>query len=298
MPSPGNRPSPSSPTSFLSLCLVSRLLGVWLTITRAKGSKEIEGLEESEVFDWTYSTTYPGSSSPTLSFRPAPASHPGLPKALLGDLQMPILKYKSVRLFEDELGDHGSVSLEVQARQTEKYTFVRSAFLLRIDGVLFRSFYVRLFLSHDRPSEVIRECTGRQAAWGDVLALLGSDPVHWTDWGQVDRALAQLDSTPHSIHKQSPRTVSHAAAAFPPERPAADAGEGQNILPPLVRVRPRKTPAAQSVMSQADVSMHPPASGERDGLKGSVTSEVGGPKKGALPPWQGLGTRLEIADLF
>ena len=71
-------------------------------------------------FDWTYTTTHPGSvatastSAPPPAFEPAPPGHPGIPLHLLARQDIPVTFFEEVSLFEDELGDNGIAEVNVR----------------------------------------------------------------------------------------------------------------------------------------------------------------------------------------
>ena len=58
----------------------------------------------------------------------------------------PILFYKHVPLYEDELADNGISMLDVKIRVMNASIFVLSRFFMRIDNVLFRIRDTRLFI--------------------------------------------------------------------------------------------------------------------------------------------------------
>lgn len=80
-------------------------------------------------YDWTYTTTHPGTTSISGTpprpvpqppvFVPAPSDHPGIPLHLLARQDIPILFYDEIPLFEDELGDNGIAELVVRVVSSE-----------------------------------------------------------------------------------------------------------------------------------------------------------------------------------
>ncbi|KPV78502.1 uncharacterized protein RHOBADRAFT_721, partial [Rhodotorula graminis WP1] len=154
----------------------------WSRGQAASGSTN--DLTVQKPFDWTYTTLHRGSitsppsrSSTTSSsalqpvWLPAPPSHPGIPLALLARTDIPILFFDEVPLFEDELGDNGIADVTVRVRVNHQSLFVLSRFALRIDGVLFRQFDVRLYHAFGS-DELVREVKGREAPYSAVRARL------------------------------------------------------------------------------------------------------------------------------
>lgn len=144
-----------------------------------KGLSSESKVEVQKPYDWTYSTCYPGAfvSSTTgqdLTFELAPPHHQGIPLHLLARQDIPILFFDEIPLFEDELGDNGIAELVVRVRVNSSSVFVLSRFFLRVDGVLFRIFDVRLFHAFNS-NEIIKETKGRQASYLSVKAKLPAD---------------------------------------------------------------------------------------------------------------------------
>ena len=84
------------------------------TNTVAGGDGPDYEIETVKNFDWTYSSTYPGTSSQAMHFKQASDKHPGIPLAKLARQDEPILFYDDVVLFEDELHDNGIANLSVK----------------------------------------------------------------------------------------------------------------------------------------------------------------------------------------
>ena len=84
------------------------------TTSSANGEGEYE-IETVKNFDWTYSSTYPGTTTEgSMLFKEADVRHPGIPLAKLARQDEPILFYDDVVLFEDELHDNGIANLSVK----------------------------------------------------------------------------------------------------------------------------------------------------------------------------------------
>ncbi|GEM06320.1 signal transduction-related protein [Rhodotorula toruloides] len=136
-------------------------------------------LKVQKPFDWTYTTLHRGNTyraSPLAApeyagWQSAPPTHPGIPLPLLARMDIPILFFDEIPLFEDELGDNGIADVTVRVRVNDSSFFILSRFSLRIDGVLFRYFDVRVFHRFGT-DEIIREVRGREAPYDVVKARL------------------------------------------------------------------------------------------------------------------------------
>lgn len=133
-------------------------------------------------YDWTYSTTWPGSMGDTstqqlLPTQTAPVLAAGLqplspaspakgdwftpgtdpardriPVERLGPSSgEPILYYDDIVLYEDELADNGSSIVNVKVRVMPSGFLVLQRFFLRVDDVLFRVFDTRLYCQFEQP---------------------------------------------------------------------------------------------------------------------------------------------------
>lgn len=88
---------------------------------RSQSSGSSSDLKVLNPFDWTYTTTHPGSvgttpssSTPPPAFEPAPEGHPGIPISLLARHDIPVTFFEEIPLFEDELGDNGIAEVNVR----------------------------------------------------------------------------------------------------------------------------------------------------------------------------------------
>ncbi len=169
----------------------------------ASNSKEVQGtatpgssashfggnatdITAAKDYDWTYSTTWPGSTgdiapqpllptqvTPTLAAGLKPLSQsvatkedgggwwtPGtdpardrIPVERLGPSSgEPILFYDDIVLFEDELADNGSSIVNVKVRVMPSGFLVLQRFFLRVDDVVFRVFDTRLYCQFEPAS--------------------------------------------------------------------------------------------------------------------------------------------------
>ena len=175
-------------------------------LSSSPSASSSQPLSMTKSFDWTYSTTWPGmpgesntvnvhaSTVPTTTAWDT-AFHFGtdpvrdrIPIERLGPSSgEPILFYDDIVLFEDELADNGTSTLNVKVRVMPSGWLVLQRFFLRVDNVLFRVFDTRMYVSFDsqdaerdeKTSEllprVIRECRGMEAPYDAVLKRL---PIH------------------------------------------------------------------------------------------------------------------------
>lgn len=277
---------------------------------------------------------------------PAPPSHPGIPIALLARTDIPILFFDEVPLFEDELGDNGIADVTVRVvrlslllsllllslsfplgspkhaqhlelprltptlahlqRVNHLSLFVLSRFALRIDGVLFRQFDVRLFHAFGS-DELVREVKGREAPYGAVRArLTGSGPgggssaaVGAVGQQQQQRAPAPTRSPSSLVALRTPYATSAAPAGRTASSPlgagaAAGAGAGSSAadspaagaadLTPLTDINWVARVLDELALEEGLGGMSVRAGGEGRAARGG----------GGEARWEGLGTRLEV----
>jgi len=158
----------------------------------------------TKLYDWTYTTTYPGhfdqndsdpaSTSPL--WKPADPDNPSnmIPLAELSR-QDPILFYAEVPLFEDELHDNGASSLIVRIRVMPTSLFILLRFTLRVDNVLFRTQDTRLYHSFaSNPPLMVRDISGWEAPYEHVQRHLPrrDDMTPLTDPNFIAKILSDL----------------------------------------------------------------------------------------------------------
>ncbi|BGP12713.1 hypothetical protein JCM10213_008851 [Rhodosporidiobolus nylandii] len=252
-------------------------------------------LTVQKPYDWTYTTLHSGSfslpsspssaaSSPSASqpappFSPAPPGHPGIPLAQLARTDIPILFFDEVPLFEDELGDNGIADATVRVRVNSTSVFVLSRFSLRIDGVLFRHFDVRLFHSFGS-SEILREVKGREATYDAVRdRMLGPrrSPALSTPTAAPTRTGSPLVSLPNRYPYAAARSpfgypaLASGTASPQAAAPAEDLGQLNDIN--------RVAGVLEQLALEAGMGGVPLDTSEQRGNGGQ---------------WEGLGTRLEV----
>lgn len=110
--------------------------------------------------DWTYTTTYWGSVSPCNcenSSSGMECREDFLPWDLLKSTSEPVLFFKEVHLWEDELSDNGFSRMSAKVRVMNSFFYVLIKFEMRLDGVVdSRSLETRIFHRFGS-NEVLRE---------------------------------------------------------------------------------------------------------------------------------------------
>ncbi|KAH9943208.1 type 2A phosphatase activator TIP41 [Epithele typhae] len=154
----------------------------------------------TKVFDWTYTSLYPGharlSSSKTIVWNPAERNNPKhtIPMAEL-TRHDPILFYAEIPLYEDELHDNGAAHLIVRIRVMPTCIFILQRFTLRVDGVLFRAYDTRIYHSFSSsPPLVVRETSGWEAPYERVKVRLPTrdDLTPLTDPMWISKILSEI----------------------------------------------------------------------------------------------------------
>jgi len=125
------------------------------------------GQETIQPFDWTFTTDYKGTLPDTCTISPTEEKI-DIVKLSQPD---PILFYDEIILFEDELADNGTSTINVKIRVMPTCLFILSRFFLRVDGVLFKMFDTRIFLQFHQ-NYFIREFQKRELPYQNVLDQL------------------------------------------------------------------------------------------------------------------------------
>ncbi|GAA5887718.1 hypothetical protein JCM6882_001507 [Rhodosporidiobolus microsporus] len=285
-------------------------------------------------YDWTYTTLHRGSytlspasspSSPSTSsssfsstqappFTPAPPSHRGIPLAQLARTDIPILFFDEVPLFEDELGDNGIADCTVRVRVNHLSLYALARFFLRIDGVLFRLFEVRVFHAFGS-GEVVREVKGREADYEVVRARLrgASGGAAAGAGGKASPSTGRTAPPPSKQRATSP------LVALPNRSGFASSSSPMSPRSPAPSPSPSLAPTARTPSPSASLAGKPVAAAGEDlsqlndlnwvaqqleqvaleaqvaGLE--VDSGNGGEGDGeeeGEERWEGLGVRLEV----
>lgn len=130
-----------------------------------KASRHSSGFTESYVhpFDWTYSTDYPGTLSGDWVVKKT-------------DLQIdyerlkqrePILFFKEIILYEDELHDNGIAKCSVKIRVMSFGFFILCRYFLRVDDLIVRIKDTRLYHEFQN-NYILRESNTKQANLKDL----------------------------------------------------------------------------------------------------------------------------------
>jgi type 2A phosphatase activator TIP41 len=134
--------------------------------------------------DWTFATRYggtvglEGSAGGVAQFI---SSNPELiDYTLLRRMDIPILFFEDVILFEDELDDNGIASYRVRVRVMPGLLFVLARYFLRVDDVLVRVYDTRYY--HKFCSNVlVRERSVREAPFETLKGSLPSEVMRNVD---------------------------------------------------------------------------------------------------------------------
>ncbi|KAJ1974216.1 Tap42 interacting protein [Dimargaris xerosporica] len=121
-------------------------------------------------YDWTYSTTYPGTLTVPSSSAQFVSSLQGIDYEKLKEPE-PILFYDDIVLYEDELADNGAALLSVKVRVMPSGFFVLQRFFLRVDGVLCRIFDTRVHHEFSQP-DLVRERFTNECPYNEIVQRL------------------------------------------------------------------------------------------------------------------------------
>ena len=126
--------------------------------------------EVVKPFDWSYSTDFKGTLSPTSP--PFSACSTPIPIELLKRPD-PILFFDDVMLYEDELADNGIAMLSCKIRVMPARLLLLCRFFMRLDNVLVRLRDTRVYIDFDK-KEVIREYSAKEEEYDKVREILAS----------------------------------------------------------------------------------------------------------------------------
>ncbi|KAJ6015038.1 TIP41-like protein, partial [Penicillium herquei] len=133
--------------------------------------KTHEGIKEVvKPFDWSYSTDYNGTLSP--SAKPFENTDKPIPIELLMRPD-PILFFDEVVLYEDELADNGIAMLSCKIRVMPGRLLLLTRFFMRLDNVLIRLRDTRVYVDFET-REVIREYQSKECEYEKVRQILAS----------------------------------------------------------------------------------------------------------------------------
>lgn len=127
--------------------------------------------EVVKPYDWSYSTTYCGTTTvqggrtpDELSFRPTTEKQ--IPVELL-KRRDPMLFFDEVVLYESELDDNGISLCSAKLRVHEKRMLLLVRLFMRLDNVLVRLRDTRVYVDFET-DEVLREYTAKESKLDDV----------------------------------------------------------------------------------------------------------------------------------
>ena len=112
-------------------------------------------------FDWSYTTSYKGTLSPTST--PFQSTSTPIPLHLL-KRQDTILFFDEIVLYEDEMADNGITMLACKIRVMEERLLLLCRFFMRLDNVLFRIRDTRVYVEFGT-GEVIREYVEKEETY-------------------------------------------------------------------------------------------------------------------------------------
>lgn len=124
--------------------------------------------EVVKPFDWSYTTDYKGTLSPTSE--PFHESSTPIPVELLKRPD-PILFFDEVVLYEDELADNGIAMLSCKVRVMPSRMLLLCRYFMRLDNVMLRLRDTRIYIDFDR-GEVIREYAAREDEYEKIREIL------------------------------------------------------------------------------------------------------------------------------
>ncbi|KAI8052502.1 TIP41-like family-domain-containing protein [Syncephalis plumigaleata] len=133
-----------------------------------------EDIQSVKPYDWTYSTDYRGTITPT-SYEFTPSTTHRIDYERLKQRE-PIHFFDQVILFEDELADNGTAMLDVKVRVMPSGFFILQRFFMRVDGVLLRMNETRVYHSFE-DNVVLREYSVRE----DRYAIVAAKIPQWKD---------------------------------------------------------------------------------------------------------------------
>jgi type 2A phosphatase activator TIP41 len=119
-------------------------------------------------FDWTFTTPYKGTHVPSTN-NLALIETPTDERINIEKLKIPehISFFEEICLFEDELSDHGTSSLNVKIRVMPTSFFVLQRFFLRVDDVVVRVYDTRIY-HESQNNYIIREYTEKESLVKDL----------------------------------------------------------------------------------------------------------------------------------
>ncbi|KKY33796.1 putative type 2a phosphatase activator tip41 [Diaporthe ampelina] len=160
--------------------------GEWSSSRERSSAHDIR--EVVKPYDWSYSTTYRGSETPSLHgpdpgralAAATPPADDGAGKQIPLELlkrRDPILFFDEVVLFESELDDNGVSVLSCKLRVMEQRMLLLCRLYMRLDGVVVRVRDTRVYVDFEA-DEVIREYTAKEDSHANVTRALRMSGLH------------------------------------------------------------------------------------------------------------------------
>jgi type 2A phosphatase activator TIP41 len=125
-------------------------------------------------FDWTFTTPYKGTLTKYETNEACPRStlkvlSDSNERINIEKLKIPenISFFDEICLFEDELSDHGTSSLNLKIRVMPTSFFILQRFFLRVDNVVIRLYDTRIYHEIEK-SYIIREYTEKESLCKDL----------------------------------------------------------------------------------------------------------------------------------
>ncbi|KAK4522539.1 hypothetical protein GAYE_PCTG10G0429 [Galdieria yellowstonensis] len=144
-------------------------------------------------YDWTFSTTYGGTWLMQGEETPLSATESCLDWSLLRREDIPLLFFKELTLYEDELDDQGISSLSVRLRVMSSFFYVLCRFWLRVDDVHFRLYDTRIY--HQWNSNVVMKEYSEQEASFQQVSEMGVDSRWFTNSDFMQKVLPLTKKT-------------------------------------------------------------------------------------------------------
>ena len=145
--------------------------GEWSSSRERSSAHDIR--EVVKPYDWSYSTTYRGSETPSMHGadpgRALARSERQIPLELL-KRRDPILFFDEVVLFESELDDNGVSVFSCKLRVMEQRMLLLCRLYMRLDGVVVRIRDTRVYVDFEK-DEVIREYTAKEDKHENVIRV-------------------------------------------------------------------------------------------------------------------------------
>ncbi|CCH61592.1 hypothetical protein TBLA_0F00480 [Henningerozyma blattae CBS 6284] len=129
-------------------------------------SYDNQSLKIVNHYDWTYTTDYKGTETPTNQLQRDDAVKLPIDKLSRHD---PIIFFDDMILFEDELADNGISVFNIKIRVMNERLLILARFFLRVDDVLLRIRDTRVYVEFNE-NKVIREYKEYEGNYNETIA--------------------------------------------------------------------------------------------------------------------------------